>query len=210
MDRSNQHVFLLFALLLFYALGPAIALGWGIFAVGSSPGRRIEDENLIGVLSTFAANPGAYTSVLHQMIMPVAAAVTAANFTSVLGHRFARWLFIVPLVTIFVCLCDALLFSSLLELETPAGEVGQVSAAGAISQIFLSAAAALATYVMLLVGLQVGAPPEPPPSPAPPAEPEGDDFRGSLAWSAQTDTGATPAPNTPAPSAATPVQGGVG
>jgi hypothetical protein len=191
MERSSQHLFLLFVLLVFYALGPLLILLWTLTSINYVSGR-IENDALLGIVTTLATTPGAYTGVLQQMIVPVVAAVTAASFQSILSHRLARWLFIIPLVTIFICLSDALVFSSLMTKEDSGATIGGVSASGALSQFFLSTASTLATYVMLLVGLQaaVGASTgtvtdtgtiETYP------ETEQEDERGSLAWSQQAE-----------------------
>lgn len=190
MSRIDQHIFLLFALLLFYAIGPIVVLFWGISAIGV--GGNIEDDTLVNVLSTFASSPGAYTSVLHQMIVPVAAAVTAAEFRSILSHRLAPWLFILPLATIFVCLSDALFFSSMLVGEEGEALIGQIPASGAISQVFLGIAGTLATYVMLLVGLESAAAKTP--LQVNNNSPVDDDYRGSVAWSEQSKVADTGSP----------------
>ena len=181
MDRSSQHIFLLFALLAFYALGPLIILIWTLTSI-NYVSQKIESTALLGLMTTLATSPGAYTGVIHQMIVPVVAAVTAASFRTILSHSLARWLFIIPLATVFICLVDALLFASLLSRAAAAAP-----ASGALSQFFLTMAGTLATYVMTLVGLQAAGASEPDPAPVVEGEPEEDENRGSLAWSQQTD-----------------------
>lgn len=187
MDRSSQQIFLLFVLLAFYALGPLIILVWTLTSINYASGK-VENDTLLDIVTTLASTPGAYTGVLHQMIVPVVAAVIVASFKTILGHTLARWLFIVPLLTIFICLVDALLFSSLLPRDIAGLDVGGVPAAGALSQLFLTTATTLATYVMVLVGLQAAGSTgctDTGSSTTGQVETPEDEERGSIAWGQQ-------------------------
>ncbi|NEH49586.1 hypothetical protein GR210_12415 [Rhizobium leguminosarum] len=159
MDRSQQQLFLLFALLLFYCLGPCWALG-ALVVASTGPGNEIEGGpgTIVNILSIIAANPGAYTGIIHQMIVPVVAAVTAANYSNIFSAKGQQWLFIIPLVTIFVCLVDAVfvnVFYDSFQVATTSDNKS-VNVSGAVAQLFLSTASTLTVYVMLLVGLKVG------------------------------------------------------
>lgn len=154
-DRSNQHLFLLFALLVFYSLGPLVALIWALRSIG--PGVHFEGELFRNIMHEVSIRPEAYTGILQQMIMPVAAAVTAAGYRTLLANRLSRWLFVIPLVGIVVCLSGAILFNSV-RFSAALMESGKAEIDGSIGTVFLNSAGQLATYVMLLVGLQLAAP----------------------------------------------------
>lgn len=153
MDRTRQQLALLLLLLVFYCLGPILALGFAASSIGE--GGSIENELLSGVLSALATDPGAYTGILNQMIVPVVAAITAADHKHILADNWSAWLFVIPLVAIFVCIGGALFFN----VVKIAGDVAAGMAAapsGAIAQLYLGWAGTLSVYVMLLVGLSVG------------------------------------------------------
>jgi hypothetical protein len=153
MDRTKPQLALLVLLLVFYCLGPTLAL---VAATGSiGRGGSIENVFLRKLLTALATDPGAYTGILNQMIVPVVAAITAADHKHILASKWSAWLFLIPLVTIFVCIGGALFFN----VVNIAGEVaaGMTAApSGAIAQLYLNWAGTLSVYVMLLVGLSAG------------------------------------------------------
>lgn len=149
-DRSNQQFLLLLFLLIFYCAGPVIVLVAALISLHSSAAVNLTsklDETLtLQFVTNVAKDPGVYTNVLHQMIMPVAAVITAANTASLRMRGLANYLFILPLLTIFVCLVDAGIFN----IFSPDADKGVTS------QLFITTAGNLATYVMLIVGLKLG------------------------------------------------------
>lgn len=155
-DRSNQHLFLLFALLVFYSLGPLAALIWAFASIAPTSGL-FQGELFRDVMHEVSSRPEAYTGILQQMIMPVAAAVTAAGSRTLFAHRFSRWLFVIPLAGIVVCLTGAILFNSV-PFNASLMASGKAEIDSSIGTVFLNSAGQLATYVMLLVGLQLAAP----------------------------------------------------
>ena len=148
--RSGQQFLLLLLLLVFYCAGPIIVLLSVLKAIYDSPAQKLSsklDETLVlQLVTTIAKDPGIYTSVLHQMIMPVAAVITAANTRTLRIGGIVAYLFILPLFTIFVCLINAAIFN----IFSPD------DSRGVTSQLFISTAGNLATYVMIIVGLKLG------------------------------------------------------
>ncbi len=144
--RVAQRFLLLLVLLCFYCAGPIVVFLMALYSLWWSPGLEIENETLVRVVGEVASNPGAYTNIIHQMIMPVVAVITAANYASLTFSGLVAWMFIIPLVTIFVCIVDALLFNVFVS----------SSDAAVMGQFFISMAGNLAVYVMLFVGLQLG------------------------------------------------------
>lgn len=156
MDRTRPQLALLVLLLVFYCLGPILALIAGATSIGT--GGSIENEMLSRVLNALATDPGAYTGILNQMIVPVVAAITAVDHKNILADKLSAWLFVIPLLTIFVCIGGALFFNVVDIADTNGVGGGSAAvASGAIAQLFLGWAGTLAVYVMLLVGLSVGA-----------------------------------------------------
>ena len=78
-------------------------------------------------------------------IVAVVAAITAASYATTPVGRMSRWLFILPLATIFVCLANAAIFNL----------YGPPDSRGVMAQLFVNTATNLAVYVMLFVGLQL-------------------------------------------------------
>lgn len=153
-DRSTQQFVLLMFLLIFYCAGPIIVLVCVFVSIRDSIAvnlsSKLNETLVLQFVTTIAKDPGVYTNVLHQMIMPVAAVITAAN-TSVLRVRgLVNYIFLLPLFTIFVCLVNAGLFN----IFSPADN------RGITSQLFITTAGNLATYVMLIVGLKLGEAPK--------------------------------------------------
>ncbi|UCI07367.1 hypothetical protein [Mesorhizobium sp. B1-1-8] len=149
-NRATQQFVLLLLLLLFYCLGPIVVIFAALISIHDSPAQNLSsklDETLVLQLVTaIAKDPGIYTNVLHQMIMPVAAVITAANTSALRVRGVVTYLFILPLFTIFICLVDAAIFNTFSPSDNK----------GVTSQLFISAAGNLATYVMLIVGLKIG------------------------------------------------------
>jgi hypothetical protein len=150
MNKETPQFVLLLLLLLFYCAGPTVILIMSILSIKASPGGIIENRWLINILDEVATKPTAYLNTIQQMIMPVAAAITAANSKKLIFSGIVPWLFAIPLVTIFVCIVDALILSS--------DVAPTFTNAGAAAQLCLSMANNLAVYVMLFVGLKLGRP----------------------------------------------------
>ena len=143
-DRSMQHFWVLLILLVFYCIGPFLVVFLALQSIDASPANKIENQTLLDIMREIATEPGAYTNIIHQLIMPVAAAVTAATATTTPVSRPAHWLFIIPLATIFVCILNALLFNV-------ATDIVEKSV---IAQFFINMAGNLSIYLMLLIGLR--------------------------------------------------------
>ena len=145
METTNQRFALLIILLSFYCAGPILILAFAIRAIIAYPAGLAEDSTLLGIVKEIASSPGAYLNTIHQMIMPVVAAITAASYATTPLGRLSRWLFILPLATIFVCLANAAIFNL----------YGPADSRGVMAQLFVNTATNLAVYVMLFVGLQL-------------------------------------------------------
>jgi len=138
---------LLLLLLLFYCAPPILVLAWSMYTIGSVPSHKIDtDSILLPIVSELGTRSGIYTNTIHQMILPVVAAITAASPNKDLTIGRGVWIFILPLLTIFSCIVDALLFNIRSTLVEPN--------INAVSQYFIGNASNLSVYVMLLVGIQ--------------------------------------------------------
>lgn len=90
------------------------------------------------VLSALATDPGAYTGILNQMIVPVVAAITAVDHENILADRFSGWLFVIPLFTIFVCIAGALFFNVVdIADASGLGPASVTATGGALAQLYL-------------------------------------------------------------------------
>src|SRR5262245_14722296 len=149
MDRFKQQVVLALLLLAFYCLPHFLILAASIYLIRSSTSGELETpDTLVQIVKEISTKPGLYTNIIHQMIMPVVAAITAANAALLKIQGLQSWLFILPLTTIFVCILNALIFNTLSNLPD--------NDKGLVSQFFVTTASNLAVYVMLLVGLKMG------------------------------------------------------
>jgi hypothetical protein len=114
MDRFKQQIILLLLLLAFYCLPHFFVLGDSIYLILTKPSNELEQsDSLVKIVRDISTKPGAYTNIIHQMIMPVVAAITAANAANLKIGGLQAWIFILPLTTIFVCILNALVFNTL-------------------------------------------------------------------------------------------------
>jgi hypothetical protein len=110
MDRLKQQVILLLLLLAFYCLPHFCILADSIYLIWTQPGGKLEEGSLmVDIVKEISKKPGVYTNIIHQMIIPVVAAITAANAQNLTMRGLQKWLFILPLTTIFVCILNALI-----------------------------------------------------------------------------------------------------
>jgi len=150
MDRLAQQAFLLFALLIFYCLPFVIILATSLYLIWYFPSNKLSHENtIVKIVIAVATEPGTYTNIIHQMIMPTVAAITAASADALAHRGYLKWMFVLPLFTIFICIADALIFN-IQDIQNAPKAI--------VSQLFVSAASNLAVYVMLLVGLRMAEP----------------------------------------------------
>jgi hypothetical protein len=145
MDRFQQQVILLLLLLAFYCLPHFLVLVLSIYQIVTEPSNKLDEGPLLDIVKEISTRPGAYTNIIQQMIMPVVAAITAANAENLSIRGLQKWLFILPLATIFICILDALIFNTRSVLSD--------TDKGVVSQFFITTASNLAVYVMLFVGL---------------------------------------------------------
>lgn len=150
-DPFRQKSLLLFILLAFYCASPWLIFLFGTVQITFWPAHKIDESLLLNVVKELSSDPGKYANIIHQMIVPTVAAITAASGADLLKSRAMSFLFLLPLATIFVCLVDALLFNvaSVLTVAEAAQE------RGIITQFFVNIAGNLAVYVMMLVGLKM-------------------------------------------------------
>ena len=141
----QQRAFLLIALLLFYCSIPVSIFIAMILEIFLNPSHLIDKGKLLEVIKEISSNPGEYTNIIHQMIIPTVAAITAVDFKSISSSKFANWLFLIPMFTIFICIFSSLIFN----IYSTDDDIK-----GVISQFFVNLAGNLAVYVMMLVGLQ--------------------------------------------------------
>jgi hypothetical protein len=150
-DRTRQQVFLMLALLVFYCLPPMAFFVVFIYQIVATDANQIDESKALTALKTLAADPGAYSNIINQMIMPVVAVMTAANPNTRRLKGLSAWIFLLPLIAIFACLLNALLVNSFAATSAINAAQGKI-----ISQYFVSVASNLAVYVMLFVGLKMG------------------------------------------------------
>jgi len=149
-DRTSQQFALLLLLLAFYCLPHFVVLALAGYQIAVMPSGKVDEGALLDIIKEVATQPGAYTNIIHQMIMPTVAAITAANANSLTTRGMEKWIFVLPLLTIFVCILNALIFNTRSILPD--------QDKGVVSQFFIAAASNLAVYVMLLVGLRMAEP----------------------------------------------------
>jgi hypothetical protein len=153
MEYSKQQLILLFTLLTFYCLPQFGVLLWSLYLIYNDTSQMIDARSpLSTIIVEISTKPTAYTNTIQQMILPVAAAVTAAT-RDVKFSGIRYWIFLLPLLSIFVCILNSLLFNIRSSLDD--------AQRGLVSQFFISAAGNLSIYVMLLVGLKMSDPKTP-------------------------------------------------
>lgn len=146
---ARQQNFLLLALLAFYCL-PYIWLAvYSLYIINFNPSQRIDAGAMLTVVTHIARDPAAYTNIIHQMIMPILAVITAAGHRRTIDSSAFPWIFVLPLVTVVACLLNAVMFDLFSIVTDP-------TMRKMLSQFFLNSAGNLSVYVMLLVGLKVG------------------------------------------------------
>ena len=108
--QDMKRLVLLILLLLFYCAPQLLILAFAIYSIGHGPSGKIDTDSwLFPVVSELGKHSGIYTNTIHQMILPVAAAITAARPETANPTGNGIWVFILPLVTIFACIANALL-----------------------------------------------------------------------------------------------------
>lgn len=146
--RRFQYGTLLLSLLAFYCAPQLIVFVISIWNIASHPSHRIVNPSLLLLLRTVSESPGATFNILHQMMMPVIAAVTAFSSNSVSFRDKTDWMFVIPLAALFITLINSVLFQAL-------AEYGNDGTPASVLQLFTNTAGNLAVYVMLLVGLRL-------------------------------------------------------
>jgi len=132
-------------LICFYGLPFALILLAALFSLAFE--GQIAEGFFLNLVRTLATDPGSYAGTIQIIMVPVAAALTAAAMRQLMAGRWAVRLLIVSLAGVAICIVDALLFSIGSPLAPPVK--------GLVSQFFISAAGVLAVYAMLLVGLEI-------------------------------------------------------
>lgn len=149
MEKIIQQLILLLLLLSFYCAPNILIFVFAFIEIVTSPSNKIDEDGLIlKIVKELGTNSGMYTNSIHQMILPVAAAITAINYKSLPLRGLSLSIFIIPLITIFISIIDALLFNIQSVLVAPIK--------GMVSQYFIGIASNLSVYVMMLVGLHTG------------------------------------------------------
>jgi hypothetical protein len=116
--------------------------------VQGNPSGLIDTGVFLSVVQELAKRPGVYLNTIHQMILPVAAALTVASNHPLGEHKsLLSYLFLLPLATIFICILDGLVFN----VRSILGDVDK----GLVTQLFINSASNLSMYVMILVGLRL-------------------------------------------------------
>lgn len=148
--RNLQHLSLLLLLLLFYCLPQFLVFYFSINDILNDPSHRIVNQNLLRLVGEVSSSPENYFLIIHQMIMPLIAAITAISFSDEIGAEMLGWVFVLPLLGLITSLLNALLFGVYSEFDSDS----EGAVRGAV-KFFGNSASTLGTYVMLLLGLQI-------------------------------------------------------
>jgi hypothetical protein len=141
---SAQLNVLLIALLLFYSTPVFIAAGNALWSIGSPPKAVFDESKFITYLLTTLAKEKQYLGVFHQLLVPVLAAFTAFGFDQLRESRGASWIFVLPLLVLFLAIIMAASFSFLTNIGDPS----------TVSNMFNTMAQNLSIYVLTLFGLE--------------------------------------------------------
>ena len=147
----------LVALLLFYCLPHVIILILALLEIFHSPSGLVDTGKFLSIVEELARRPGVYLNPIHQMILAVATAVTAASPlsrapTDRLSRALSCFMISLPLITIVTCVVNGLIFSVFSVLSD--------SDKGVVTQYFVNSASNLSLYLMMLVGLRIRAEPQ--------------------------------------------------
>jgi hypothetical protein len=148
MNPFQQKSALLIALLAFYCFPALFVTLWSIWQISFDASHQIDEGTVATIVREISKHPGTYTNILHQMIVPTVAAITAATGDAVLKSKSVSVLFLLPLLTIFSCIINALLFN----IRAPMFLADEREV---IAQFFINVAGNLSVYVMMLVGLKM-------------------------------------------------------
>lgn len=144
-DSLNQQLLLLVILLGFYCAPTIIVFFVCVYDLLTA---KVIEGMMVTAVSAVASDPKSYTNTITGMLLPVASALTAVNYRSILVRGWSATLFLLPLFAVFACITNALMFSI--------GTSSLLENRDVISQFFLSSAGSLSIYVMMLVGLKMG------------------------------------------------------
>lgn len=153
----TARLWLLVGLLLFYVAVPIILFLYALVDLFSARPFIIDSRTLVEIVGELYFGGAKYTSLLHSMIVPVVAVVTAATYRSVFESKLVTWLFVLPLLGVFCSLACAVIFdleSSVVQDRLLEGGVPEESELS-FSSYFVGLAESLAVYVMTLVGLSL-------------------------------------------------------
>lgn len=128
-----------------------------IFAVTVSAGWQVWEHTdgkigspTVEFLLAVASDQSRYAGSIKNLLLPVATAITAANYKSVELTRWGLFLFLIPLLGVFACVANALMF----DVAVDAIGTDAKKSIALISSMFLETATTLSGYVMMLVGLK--------------------------------------------------------
>lgn len=125
-----------------------MATAWQIW---QHPDHRIGTD-IVGLLQTVASDQSRYAGSIKNLLVPVASAITAANYKAIDLRRWGLFLFLIPLAGVFACVANALMFD--VGVDTAILGDDMKKAIGLISSMFIETATTLSAYVMMLVGLK--------------------------------------------------------
>ncbi|MES0057261.1 hypothetical protein NKJ66_27145 [Mesorhizobium sp. M0078] len=107
--------------------------------------------NLIKPLQKVAADQSRYAGSIKNLLVPVATAITAANYKTIDLTRWGSALFLIPLLGVLACVANALMF----DIRVDTAVIPDADkAVPLISNMFIETATTLSGYVMMLVGLK--------------------------------------------------------
>jgi hypothetical protein len=143
-SAANQQMILLIIMLSIYCAPIilvsfyALHLAWGSTNFTLDPTEPFS-KGLIRV----SGDTNRYTGLINSILVPVSAAITAANYDKVDIRGWGWSLFLVPLAGLVASLFNILLFDLILDSHD------------SVANMFQNTGTALSVYVMMLVGLKV-------------------------------------------------------
>lgn len=147
---ANQHglwVVVLASLLAIYCLVPIGGLAACLYVMAfESVGWFIEDVPLVQPIRMVATEPLSPLAVLQQLIVPIAAGLSGANFVNVIRSRAQVPLLVVCIVAILAAITLSLLFQW--RSDFPVAEIRT------IQTYFNGIANTVAAYLLFLLGLR--------------------------------------------------------
>ncbi len=148
MNLLKNRLILLLSLLIFYCAIPTLIFIFAMIQIIFSDAHQIDEGEFLTIVVEISTRPGVYLNIIHQMILPTVAAITVVNNVELMKIKGYSWLFLVPLVTILVCIINALIFNVYAHDSLFSGETK-----GVTTQFFVNIAGNLSIYVMMMVGL---------------------------------------------------------